>query len=493
MNVRRTSASSAHPPQRQALASSASSAPADQKAPISPITPPEVFDSRVVQPELGREYQANQSLPRDITLSFDERAIAFFENSGLKIDLEEAQIVTQDGRRMPLDHRATSLQDPRENYAVESGFKLAPEAEPWQFRVPGIPSQVFGKPHGVHIVGADSGLSLQFVDSTGHIIARETAHEDFDDFQGMRVQTKVFRRNRQSTLGQLASHRPSSSQPGPANLPHVDRSIPNVTFRSPTQVGLDTARSAFEKLLGSLVRQRTESFDLKKFEVYERQVQQIIEEELKGGGDVDGFAAMQKAMHFPIACHAMEELHGPGAEHLAKDELLDRVAQKMMKACPLEIVVIPRGKTALDCVEVERESTKQQLERAGRAYFLRSNPFAYRSETGSKDLPTQRLFVGEEIIETEQGVKAVLMHELLHVYEHLYATPEETQEIEKSFHQASEFQSLYGANRDEYLTTLGEEFLGTHGPDGPEWVKTHHRPVYDLLQTLVSTDETTTG
>ena len=157
-------------------------------------------------------------------------------------------------------------------------------------------------------------------------------------------------------------------------------------------------------------------------------------------------------------------------------------------ASPLEIIVIPRDKTALDCVEVKRESSKQQLSRAGRAYFLRSNPFAYRAESRADDLPAQRLFIGQEILQSEQGIKAVLLHEMLHVFEHLYANPEESRQIEESFQQATEFQSLYGSSRDEYITTVGEEFFATHGADGPSWSKEHHRPVYDLLSQLTGTD-----
>ena len=94
----------------------------------------------------------------------------------------------------------------------------------------------------------------------------------------------------------------------------------------------------------------------------------------------------------------------------------------------------------------------------------------------------------DQILQTEQGVKAVLTHELLHVFENLIANPKETQQIEQGFQNATEFQSLYGSSRDEYLTTVGEEFFSTHGADGPTWVKEKHEPVYELLSKLTGLD-----
>ena len=445
-------------------------------------------DEGLLSPKAGIKYQANQSQARPISLSFDDRAIAFFQNGGLKLDLEQAQVVTKDGRRVPLDHRVGSQVSPRDQHAVEAGYKLPATAEPWQFRVPGIPTQVFGKPHGVHIVGADQGFSMKFVDSEGALIDRETAATELDDFQGMRVDKQVFRTTRQSTLGSLASHVPSPETGGPASLQFVDSEISNVTFRSPSQEALNTAKTSFQKLLGPIVEERAENIDLEKLSVYEAQVEKIITAELESGKDVDQFESMQKAMNNPTALQAMRDIYGDGAEALGNDELLDQVGQKLMKSCPLEITVMPRDKAAIDCVKIERESAVEYLKRAGRAYFMRVNPFAYRSETGSEGLPTQRIFVGEEILETELGVNAVLMHEMLHVFEHIYATPEETQMIEKGYQGATEFQSLYGVNRDEYFTTVGEEFLGTHGPGGQEWVKREHPPVYNLLSGLLDSD-----
>ena len=447
-------------------------------------TDDKVLFSGPIEPKSGVIYQVHEFPTRPINLSFDNKAIAFFHNAGLKFDLEQAHIVTQDGRRVPFDHRAPVQATPQDLYAVSEGYKLPATAEPWQFRVPGIPSQVFGKPYGVHISGAEQGLSLKFLDAEGAVIDRESPNSSLDDSQGMRVDTKVLRRSRSKTLGQLASHKPLEGSPGPAELPFTDKSIGNVEFRAPSQSALDTVKETYENLLGPVTRERSVSVDLTKLEIYEAEVQANIQKKLAAGGDVDGNAAMLESLDDPKAYQAMQDIYGMGAETLSRAELLNEVMEKTMKASPLEIVVIPRDKTALDCVEGANESTQHQLKNAGRAYFLRSNPVTNRVQTGSKDLSPQRLFIGEEILDTELGVNAVLKHELLHVFEHLLATPEESQHIESSFQQATEFQSLYGSNRDEYITTLGEEFFGAHGPGGAEWVKEHHPQVFELLSTL---------
>lgn len=442
------------------------------------------LSTKPLEPQGGVVYEVHRASQRPVALSFDDKAVAFFHNAGLKFDLEQAQIVTEDGRRVPLDHRAPLAASPRDQYEVSAGYKLPSTAEPWQFRVPGIPSQVFGKPYGVLVEGAEQGLSLKFLDVEGKIVEGNAPTSETDDFQGMRVDTKVFRRNRSSTLGKLARHQPIATQTGPARLPFVGRSPGEVLFRAPTESALVTAKTAFDSLLGSVARDREVEVDLPKLEIYESQVQKVIQKKLELGEDVDGYAAMLEGMDHPEALNALHDFYGMQAGQLSRSQLFQGVSQKVLRASPIEIVVIPKDKTALDCVENPSESAQAQLRNAGRAYFLRTDPMSYRAQTGAKDLPVQRLFVGEEILESEKGVKAVLMHEMLHVFEHVLATPQQIQQIESSFQQASEFQSLYGSNRDEYLTTVGEEFLGTHGAEGPEWVKAEHRPVFDLLSKL---------
>lgn len=437
-----------------------------------------------LQPEAGRIYQANRDQPRPIALSFDEAAAQFVKNANLQVDLENAQLMTADGRKIPLDGRIANSEDLAGGYAVQAGHKLAPGAEPWQFRVPGTPPGIFGKPHGVLLAGGEQGLAMKFLDARGEVIDRSAP--GLDDTQGMRVDTPVFRTNRRTTLGKVASHVPNGTGLlGPASLPFTETGFRNVTLRAPSKESLNVAKDAFGKLLGSLNDERAASVDLNQLKVYENHFQQILEAEVQKGGEIDGMALMQTAVETPEARQALSNIVGTSSQDLSNSELLRAVGERVQRACPLEIIVIPRDKSAADCVEVADDDERQRLEQAGRAWFQTTDALVQRAQSSSNELPVQRLFVGEEILQSEQGVKAVLIHELLHVYEQRYASPEETTLLDDSFAEAREFQSLYGSSRDEYLTTVSEEFQAAHGADGPAWVQTQHPRVFDLLTTLL--------
>ena len=59
--------------------------------------PTRAKEPHVLQPESGRSYRVNKENSRAITLSFDKRAVAFFQNSDVQIDLEQAALLTSDG------------------------------------------------------------------------------------------------------------------------------------------------------------------------------------------------------------------------------------------------------------------------------------------------------------------------------------------------------------------------------------------------------------
>lgn len=475
-------------PAPNAPAGDAAPAPADGVAlsQSAPLPAPTAVPSPLppLQPQAGEVYQANQDQPRPIALSFDDAAAQFVKNANLQVDLENAQLLTEDGRRIPLDGRIANADDLASGYAVQGGHKLEPGAEPWQFRVPGTPPGIFGKPFGVLLAGGEQGLAMKFLDAQGQIIDRSAP--GLDDTQGMRVDIPVFRTNRRTTLGKVASHVPNGTGLlGPASLPFTETGFRNVTLRAPSKESLGVAKEAFGKLLGSLNDERAPSVDLNQLKVYENHFQQILEAEVQKGGEIDGMALMRTAVEVPEARQALSNIVGSGAESLSHGELLQAAGEKVQRACPLEIVVIPKDKSAADCVEVADDEERQRLEQAGRAWFQTTDALVQRAQTSSNELPVQRLFVGEEILQSEQGVKAVLIHELLHVFEQRYASPDELTQISESFAQAREFQSLYGSSRDEYLTTVSEEFQAAHGADGPAWVEREHPQMFTLLSNLL--------
>jgi hypothetical protein len=410
-----------------------------------------------------------------VTVEFDAKAAAFLRSVDHKVDLDSARLVSPDGTARSLDSRVSPEPSNAERYAVVSGEKLA-EAEPWTFRLPGMPGGVFGKPQAVRFVGRETGLGVEFLDADGKPVSARTS----DDFQGFRTDTKVLRRDRYATLDKIFPEVTSEQNEGAEFL--REEPFPGIRFQAPSKQTMEIAMASFQTVLGKSAAERAETVDLAKLESFEKVFQGVLEAEKQQSEEVDGFAALNRAAGVPAGAEALEAILGPGAEGLGSGQLLQAVRDKLLRACPLEIVVVPKGKTAADCVEPH---LAERLQGAGRAYFFTMDPLAHRAQTGSKDLPAQRLFIGEEVLEDETAVKVVLMHELLHVFEHRYATTEEQQQIQTSFAEAKEFQSLYGSSPFEYLPTVAEEFLGAHGPEGPDWVKKHHPKVHQLLSRLM--------
>jgi hypothetical protein len=97
------------------------------------------------------------------------------------------------------------------------------------------------------------------------------------------------------------------------------------------------------------------------------------------------------------------------------------------------------------------------------------------------------LYIGEELL--REDAKIILQHELLHVFEERYATDEELDVIDAAHERAraakGPYPSLYGAERREFLTTLGEEYLNSRGPEGRAWVQHHYPEVYGILDRLL--------
>ncbi len=78
-----------------------------------------------------------------------------------------------------------------------------------------------------------------------------------------------------------------------------------------------------------------------------------------------------------------------------------------------------------------------------------------------------------------------LRHELYHLLENKYLTPAEVEKVDR-YHldlveQGGPFQSTYGYPRDEFLTTMGEEFEEEYGPEGKDWLATEHPTLHELL------------
>lgn len=79
-----------------------------------------------------------------------------------------------------------------------------------------------------------------------------------------------------------------------------------------------------------------------------------------------------------------------------------------------------------------------------------------------------------------------LKHELYHLLENKYLNDDERAIIDTQHARTKDskgpFQSTYGHQRDEFFTTLSEEFEGEWGGDGRDWLEQHHSPVLELMR-----------
>lgn len=78
-----------------------------------------------------------------------------------------------------------------------------------------------------------------------------------------------------------------------------------------------------------------------------------------------------------------------------------------------------------------------------------------------------------------------LRHELYHALETKFLTDAERAELDglhaEAVRKGGPFESVYGYQRAEFLTTMAEEFEGEHGPDGPAWLRENHPRLHRLL------------
>jgi hypothetical protein len=84
-----------------------------------------------------------------------------------------------------------------------------------------------------------------------------------------------------------------------------------------------------------------------------------------------------------------------------------------------------------------------------------------------------------------QGPGYGLRHELYHALEHKYLSDEQRAVVDSCHaelvRRGGPFQSVYGYQRHEFLTTMAEEFEGEHGPDGRAWLRQEHPRLEELL------------
>lgn len=181
-----------------------------------------------------------------------------------------------------------------------------------------------------------------------------------------------------------------------------------------------------------------------------------------------------------------QPLQGPGSSFLygRTPELRARCLEIFQEVCgqaaasgvnngaPLHVFPVPDNKhwTALPTVHALQD---QMLALGGTAHGK------------ANFLPLDKailIFVPESDL---AGPGYALRHELYHALERKYLSDDQKAVIDgcrdELVKQGGPFQSVYGYQREEFLTTMAEEFEGEHGPDGPAWLRANHPRVAAFL------------
>lgn len=171
----------------------------------------------------------------------------------------------------------------------------------------------------------------------------------------------------------------------------------------------------------------------------------------------------------PVRAALVAEKEALAADTSAEGQA--RRAQVDHQLAPVRIFVVPddRHWLAMPFLTGLRDTMLESPAAQGKATFLGTNIGLM-------------VFVPESDLATGgHGLR----HELYHALETKFLTDAERADLDalhaETVRKGGPFQSIYGHQRAEFLTTMAEEFEGEHGADGPAWLRENHPRVYGLL------------
>lgn len=437
-------------------------------------------------PEANKEYTVGEHTGQPVKLRFDQRAVDFFKSHGMRFDLENACLVRKDGRVDTLDDRANLFGGHEEQKALLAGQKIPPTESPWSFNVPRSPG-IHGKAREIRFEGEGDSVGMVFFDERGKRSEVES-ERPADDRMGLRLPFEVKRTNRHTSIMDSLGdwQTPTATELSGIQPRLAEKPYSRISFEAPNHESLQLAIETFEYLLGDRAREER-VIDREALKDYMDTVRRVMS--TMGEPSEEPAVLLQrygKAVEHPEAMRIGEKLLGETSEGMSGVELNAKIGEKILRASPVKITVVPDNVPAEAYIQGS-DFVKGAAKDGGPGMFICEAPFS----RDDGELPTQHLYIYESLLKDEKTRNTVYVHELMHLYEASLYTPEEQDENNRSYSESSEFQSVYGANRLEYLPTLSEEFQGAHGSDGPAWVKSKHPKVYRLLSRLTRTDPAT--
>jgi hypothetical protein len=160
---------------------------------------------------------------------------------------------------------------------------------------------------------------------------------------------------------------------------------------------------------------------------------------------------------------------GLGAVEARRDELRRILA-------PVRVIVVPDGKhyTAMPQLAHVRDA------------LLADGALGDAASIVVRD-PVTKAYARLVLLPAGDLAKAGLdsRHELYHLLEDRFLSSAEVESVDGAYRRALEaggpFSRPYGMQRAEFFTTMGEEFEGGWGPEGPRWLLANHPRLYEVF------------
>lgn len=155
---------------------------------------------------------------------------------------------------------------------------------------------------------------------------------------------------------------------------------------------------------------------------------------------------------------------------------LDELARAL---APVQVIVVPKNKhySAMPQVAHIRKALQERGTLGDAATLVLQDP----SGRGYQRLV---LIAEDDLLAGGRDAK----HELYHLLEDRYLSPDVVAQIDaawaRTVRKGGIFARAYGMQREEFFTTMSEEYEGAHGEEGRAWLRSSQRELWGIFENL---------
>jgi hypothetical protein len=171
--------------------------------------------------------------------------------------------------------------------------------------------------------------------------------------------------------------------------------------------------------------------------------------------------------------------HEPWTIDDARHVLSARLDELARALAPVKVVVVPAGKhySSMPHVAHIKKALRDRTALGDAATLVLQDP-------ATKGYVRLVLIAEEDLLHDGRDAK----HELYHLLEDRYLPADVVAKIEqiwaRTVRRGGPFSRSYGMQREEFFTTMSEEFEGAHGEEGRSWVKKNHRDLWEIFENV---------